>query len=65
MSIEMTSCRHIIAIGIASVRENLKILHDDMAVRANQEAALELIKSCLKRKAICLWEIVGFYYYFP
>jgi hypothetical protein len=54
-----------IAIGIASVRENLEELHNHMAVRANQEAALELIKSCLKRKAICLWEIAGFYYYFP
>jgi hypothetical protein len=61
----MMSCRHIIAIGIASVRENLEELHNHVAVRANQEAALELIKSCLKRKATCLWEIVGFYYYFP
>jgi hypothetical protein len=61
----MMSCRHIIAIDIASVRENLEELHNHMAVRANQEAALELIKNSLKRKATCLWEIVGFYYYFP
>ena len=46
----MMSCRHIIAIDIASVRENLEELHNHMAVRANQEAALELIKSALKGK---------------
>jgi hypothetical protein len=32
----------------------LEVLHDDMAVRANQKVALELIKSRLKRKATCL-----------
>ena len=53
MSIEMMSCRYMIIIGIASVRKN-EVLHDDMAVRANQKVALELIRSRLKRKATCL-----------
>jgi len=43
--------------------KELEELHDDTAVRANQEVALELIKSHLKRKATCLWELVGVYYY--
>jgi hypothetical protein len=34
--------------------KELEELHDDTAVRANQEVALELIKSHLKRKATCL-----------
>jgi hypothetical protein len=34
--------------------KELEELHDDTAARANQEAALELIKSYLKRKATCL-----------
>jgi uncharacterized protein (DUF362 family) len=34
--------------------KELEELHNDMAVRANQEVALELIKSHLKRKATCL-----------
>ena len=32
----------------------LEALHDDMAARANQKAVLELIESCLNRKATCL-----------